>query len=380
MSSVSNSTRSRRARILRNYPIARYILLRLGQGLLVLWGAFTVSFIVLYLVPGDAVSVLISGGAGGDMGHVSEEDIAVLRAEYNLDQPLLVQYGLALWSAIQLDFGTSIMTGQDVASMISQALPETAKLSSLALVLSLIVGVSIAVTATYARSPKLAAFIAGLPALGVAVPTFWIGLLLLQTFSFQLGWFPAVGNAGFETLVLPVVTLAVPNSAIIAQVLLRSLEDTWRQPYVLALRGKGLTRLELLIKHGLRNAIIPALSLAGVIAGQLLAGTVVVETVFTREGIGRLTQMGVQTQDLPLVQGIVVFAAAVFVVTSLTVDVIYPFIDPRMRQNSNAPDDGNEGFPDSTGEDSLEMPNAMSAGGASGELPGVSPGRGEVRL
>ena len=171
-----------------------------------------------------------------------------------------------------------------------------------------------------------------MPALGVAIPTFWIGLLLLQTFSFRLGWFPAVGNAGFESLVLPAITLAVPNSALIAQVLLRSLDDIWRQPYIHALRGKGLTRFGLLVKHGLRNAVIPALSLAGVIAGQFLAGTVVVETVFTRDGIGRLTQMGVQTQDLPLVQGIVVFAAVVFVVTSLIVDLLYPLIDPRMRR------------------------------------------------
>lgn len=317
--------------------MTRYILLRLAQGLLVLWGAFTVSFIVLYLVPGDAVSILIAGGAGGDMGHVSEEEIAALRAEYNLDQPLPVQYGLALLSAVQLDFGTSIMTGQDVAPMIGSALPETLQLSLLALVFSLVIGTSVALAATYARSPRLATFLAGLPALGVAIPTFWIGLLLLQIFSFRLSWFPAVGNTGFESLVLPAITLAVPNSALIAQVLLRSLDDIWRQPYIHALRGKGLTRFGLLVKHGLRNAVIPALSLAGVIAGQFLAGTVVVETVFTRDGIGRLTQMGVQNQDLPLVQGIVVFAAVVFVVTSLIVDLLYPLIDPRMRRGDDDP-------------------------------------------
>lgn len=340
-----------------NYPDSRYILLRLGQGLLVLWGAFTVSFIVLFLIPGDAVSVLLAGGESGESSQVSEEMVAEMRAEFNLDRPLIVQYGLALWSAVQLDFGTSIMTGQDVVTLIAGALPETLKLSVLALFFSLILGVVVAVSATYARSPRLATFLAGLPALGVAVPTFWVGLLLLQLFSFQLGWFPAIGNSGAESLILPALTLAIPNSAVIAQVLLRSLDDIWKQPYILALQGKGLTRLELLIKHGLRNAVIPALSLSGVIAGNFLAGTVVVETVFTREGIGRLTQMGVQTQDLPLVQGIVVFAAAVFVFTSLVVDLLYPLIDPRLRRQVDPTSTTSE-------ETYQEVPEpALSAGG-----------------
>ncbi|GAA3670225.1 ABC transporter permease [Microbacterium marinilacus] len=315
-----------------------YLTRRLGQGVLVLWGAFTVSFIITYLLPGDAISILVAGGPGGDAGNVSEEDIAALRAEYNLDKPVLVQYALALWGAVRLDFGTSIMTGQDVVGMLAAALPQTLQLSLLALALSLVIGTVVALSAVYARSPWLATVLAGLPALGVAVPTFWIGLLLLQTFSFGLGWLPAMGNGGLETLILPALTLAVPNSALIAQVLLRSLEDIWRQPFVLALQGKGLTRLGLLLRHGLRNAVIPALSLAGVVAGNFLSGTVVVETVFTREGIGRLAQMGVQNQDLPLVQVIVVFAAAVFVLTSLAVDLLYPVIDPRMRRaRSRAP-------------------------------------------
>lgn len=348
---------------IRNYPDSRYILFRLGQGLLVLWGAFTVSFIVLYLIPGDAVSVLLAGGESGESSQVSEEMVAEMRAEFNLDRPMIVQYGLALWSALQLDFGASIMTGQDVVPLIGGALPETLKLSGLALIFSLILGVVVAVSATYARSPRLATFLAGLPALGVAVPTFWVGLLLLQLFSFQLGWFPAIGNSGAESLILPALTLAIPNSAVIAQVLLRSLDDIWKQPYILALQGKGLTRLELLIKHGLRNAVIPALSLSGVIAGNFLAGTVVVETVFTREGIGRLTQMGVQTQDLPLVQGIVVFAAFVFVVTSLVVDLLYPLIDPRLRRQTET-----SGTDTEETSDSAQNP-ALSSGGTLASLP-----------
>jgi peptide/nickel transport system permease protein len=314
--------------------VARAVPLRLAQGVLVLWGAFTVSFVVLYLLPGDPVSILISGGAGGEIGGSSAEDIAALRAEFNLDQPLPVQYALALWDALRLDLGTSIQTGRPVAESIVSALPGTAALTAVALVLSLLLGTAVALAATVGRSPRLTAFVAGLPALGVAVPTFWIGLLLLQLFSFRLGVLPAVGSQGPESLILPAVTLAVPNGAIIAQVLLRSLEEVQRQPYITALRGKGLGRLALVVGHGLRNAVIPALSLAGVVAGNFLAGSVVVETVFTRDGIGRLTQTAVQTQDIPVVQGVVLFAAAVFVATSLVVDLLYPVLDPRIRSEA----------------------------------------------
>ncbi len=311
--------------------LARHILLRLAQGVLVLWGAFTLSFLILYLLPGDPVSILIAGDmGGGDIGAVSQEQIDALRAEYHLDQPLFLQYLLALGSAVTWDFGTSIRTGNAVSEMLLGALPETLQLASAALLLSLVVGVAIALLVTLSSSERLAGLLRTMPAAGVAVPTFWIGLLLLQFLSFQNPVFPAMGNDGFAALVLPAIALSVPHGALVAQVLIRSLADAWEQPYIQVVKTKGLSRIRRLLAHALRNAIIPALSMAGVIAGNLLAGSVVVETVFTRNGIGRLTQTAVQSQDTPVVQAVVVFAAFVFVLVNLIVDLLYPLIDPRL--------------------------------------------------
>jgi len=164
----------------------------------------------------------------------------------------------------------------------------------------------------------------------VAVPTFWVGLLLLQLFSFRLHLFPAFGEGGVDHLILPAVTLALPTGAVIAQVLAASLESTRRQPFIDAARAKGVSRLRIQTRHALRLSSIPAFTIAGVIVGNLLAGSVVVETVFSRAGLGRLTQMSVMAQDIPVVQGVVVFGSLVFVLVNLVVDLLYPLIDPRI--------------------------------------------------
>ncbi len=170
-----------------------------------------------------------------------------------------------------------------------------------------------------------------LPPLGVSLPTFWVGLLLIQFFSFRISIFPALGNEGLASLVLPSVTLAVPVSASIAQVLARGLRTALAEPYVETARAKGASRARVHLRHAFRNATIPALTIVGVIVGNLLAGAVVVETVFSRVGIGRLTVTAVNGQDIPLVQGLVLLAAAVFVATNLVVDLLYPVVDPRIR-------------------------------------------------
>jgi len=162
------------------------------------------------------------------------------------------------------------------------------------------------------------------------VPTFWVGLLLLQVFSFQLRIFPAFGDQGASSLVLPAITLALPTGAVIAQVLATSMTTTWKQPFVESARAKGVSRLRVQTKHVVRLSSIPAFTIAGVLVGNLLAGSVVVETVFSRAGVGRLTQTSVLAQDIPVVQGIVVLTSLVFVLVNLLVDLFYPLIDPRI--------------------------------------------------
>ncbi|WP_397452341.1 ABC transporter permease [Pseudomonas sp. NA-150] len=324
--SVAASAAHSRARALQHTVV--YLLSRVGQGLFVLWAAFSLSFLILYALPSDPVSIMLN--QSGEQSVVDQQQVAALRAQYHLDEPLPVQYGIALWSALHLDLGRSIQTGQPVAAALVKALPATAALTFLALAVSLLAGVGLAMLASLIRLRWLRDLLLGVPALSVSLPTFWIGLLLLQGFSFGWHWFPAMGNQGLASLVLPALTLAIPTTAVIAQVLSRSMAATLQQPFVEVLRAKGLSAARLQRVHVLHNAAVPVLSLSGVIVGNLLAGSVVTETVFSREGIGRLAQGAVSTQDIPLVQGIVVLAAAMFVVVNLLVDVLYPLIDPRM--------------------------------------------------
>lgn len=306
--------------------LARYVGARLGQALLVLWAAYTLSFLVLYALPSDPVALL----AGGDATDISSAQLDDLRQRYGLDQPLWVQYLVHLRGVMTGDFGTSISTGRPVSAVIGEAIPPTAQLAGLALVVAVLLGVGIAVAATFTRARRLSSFLLGLPSLGVAVPSFWLGLVLIQWLSFQLPLFPAMGGKGFASLVLPAVTLAVPTSAAIAQVLSKSLAVTVDEPYIDTAWAKGAGRVRVHLAHALRNAALPALTVAGLVIGQLLSGTVVTETVFSRPGIGRVTAQAVQQQDVPVVQGIVLFAAAVFVLATLAVDLVYPLLDPRI--------------------------------------------------
>lgn len=306
----------------------RYIGQRVLQALAVLWAAFTISFIVLFLLPSDPVSLAVDSAGSGTPADAAA--IAELQARYGLDQPVLVQYWHSLVGAVQGDFGLSIATGQPVTTAILDAVPSTLGLAGTALVSAVVFGSAVAYAATYTRIGWLKNLLLALPPLGVAVPTFWVGLLLLQLFSFRLRWFPAFGDAGAASLVLPAVTLALPTGAVIAQVLATSMATTWKQPFVDVARAKGVSRLRVQTRHVLRLSSIPAFTIAGVLVGTLLAGSVVVETVFSRAGVGRLTQTSVLAQDIPVVQGIVVLTSLVFVLVNLAVDLLYPLIDPRI--------------------------------------------------
>lgn len=308
--------------------MARYVAVRLALAVGVLWAAYTVSFVILYLVPGDPVAAMASGGQEGTP--VSAEELAALRAQYGFDDPLLGQYGARLWSALQGDFGASVQTGQSVTSAIAAALPNTAQLAGSAFALAVVGGIGLALLATFTQVRWLKQFLLGLPPLGVSPPTFWVGLVLVQWFSFQLGWLPALGEHGWRSLVLPAITLAIPIGAILAQVTASCLQEALAEPYIVTARATGITRRAIHLQHALRNAALPVLTIAGMVVGGLLAGSVVVETVFSRAGVGRLTVTSVGFQDLPVVQGIVVFAAAIFVIANLVVDLLLPLADPRV--------------------------------------------------
>jgi peptide/nickel transport system permease protein len=311
----------------------RYIGQRLLQGAFVLWAAYTVSFFILYLLPGDAVSIMASGD---EQNAVDPALVEKLRSEYGLDRPIHEQYIIALFKALQLDFGVSIKNGVAATQAVGEVLPETIRLAIAGFALAVLLGSALAIAATFSRNRWVRQVFGSLPPLGIALPTFWIGLLLLQLFSFRLRLFPAIGNDGAESIVLPALTLAIPTAAVIAQLLARSLHQTLGEPYIEQIRAKGASEALIQFGHALRNAAIPTLTMLGILVGNLLAGAVVSETVFSRAGIGRLTVTAVNSRDIPVVQTLVVLAAAIFVVTSLIVDLIYPLVDPRINVGKTA--------------------------------------------
>jgi peptide/nickel transport system permease protein len=296
---------------------AHYVAGRLAQAVFVVFAAYTASYLILWSLPGD----IIANITGGEATDLAPEQIAEIRADWGLDLPLIVRYFGSLGGALTGDFGRSFTSSRPVTDLIGESLPATVQIASLGFVFAILAGAAVALAATGARSRWLSDLLLALPPLAVAVPAFWLGLLLIQAFSFALPIFPATGNVGFASLVLPGITLGIPTSAVVAQLLAQGLSRALAEPYADTARAKGASPLRVQLRHGLRNAAIPALT---------VSGSVITETVFSRTGLGRLTAQAVAAQDLPVVQGVVVFAAVVFASVNLIVDMVYPALDPRI--------------------------------------------------
>lgn len=300
---------------------------RLGQAALVLFAAFTATFLLLQALPGDSILIKFENPELG----LSPVQIAEIRAQYGADEPIFVQFFHTFFGFLGGDFGYSIETGTPVLERLGAALPETLKLALTAFVLAIVLAVAIAFTASYTRFLWLRNILVSVPSLFISVPTFWLGILLIQLVSFKWGLVPAVGGTELQSLILPVITLAIPISAPLAQVLCRSLDAVYLQPFVEVAAAKGASRSWILWRHVARNSLLPVMTIAGLLVGELIAGSVVTETVFGRNGIGRLTERAVSAQDIPVLQGVVILSAAVFVAVNLLVDLIYPLLDPRLK-------------------------------------------------
>lgn len=305
----------------------RYASRRLLHGAIVVWAAYTVTWLLLYLLPSDPVSLMLVGS-----GNSSEETRAALEAKYGLDRPPLLQYLTLLGRALLGDFGDSIEYGRPVLDVVLGAVPYTIQLGVAAVAVSLVVGIGLAVLANATRTAWLRNILFSLPSAFLSFPIFLSGLLLVQIFAFSLHLLPAVGTSGWQSLVLPALTSGVPASAAIAQVATKSIHEYLDSSQSSYLRARGVTRGRILIAHALRNAVIPAVTILGMQVGGILAGAVITETVFSRQGLGRVLQNGVLSQDIPLVQGVVVLSAVLFVLTSFLVDLVYPLLDPRIRR------------------------------------------------
>ncbi|MFD2415458.1 ABC transporter permease [Amycolatopsis pigmentata] len=308
-------------------PSARWWLRRLMLGIFVIWGAATLAFIGLHLLHGDPARVI--AGGGGMISGSSVRLLAQINREYGFDQPLPVQYGRFLGHLLHGQLGTSYQLNQPVSSVIFTQLWSTVSVALGAAVLGFALALVLALSS--AGRPKTRALLSTLELVAVSTPSFWVGILLLAAFSFRLQWFPVLGNEGARSLVLPWVTLALPIAGTLALVMRDGLERALDQPFATTVRARGATSARLKLRHALRHALLPVLTLSGWTLGSLLGGVVVVETVFARAGIGQVAVTAVNGRDLPVVTGVVLLATVAFVVINTGVDVLYRFVDPRLR-------------------------------------------------
>ncbi|MDH0050419.1 ABC transporter permease [Comamonas terrigena] len=304
-----------------------YLLRRTGQALLVLWAAFSVSFVLLQLMPGDAVLIKF---LNPDLG-LGPEQIADIQAAYGADQPVWRQYLHTLGQFLTGHFGYSLQAGVPVSVGLATNLPPTLRLAALGLAAALLLALGLALAASVVRVRAVRALLQSLPSLFVSIPVFWLGIMLIQWVSFRWGWVPVINPGPWQGLILPTLTLAVPISAPLAQILMRNLDAALAQPYVAVARAKGASQLHVRLRHAARNALLPVLTMAGVLFGELLAGAVVTEAVFGLNGLGSLTQQAVGNQDTAVLQAVVMVSAAAFVTINLIVDLLYPWLDPRLR-------------------------------------------------
>ncbi|GEQ73712.1 ABC transporter permease [Comamonas testosteroni] len=307
----------------------RYLLGRIAQAALVLWAAFTASFILLQLLPGDAVLIKFLNPELG----LGPQEIADIRAAYGADQPVWQQYLHTLGQFLTGHFGYSLQAGVPVSQGLATSLPPTLRLAALGFSTAALLATALAAAASLAPLAWLRNALQALPSVFVSVPVFWLGIMLIQVLSFRLGWIPVINPGPWEGLVLPTLTLAVPISAPLAQILLRNIDTVLAQPFVAVARAKGASRAWVLLHHVARNALLPTLTIAGVLFGELLAGAVVTEAVFGLNGLGTLTQQAVGNQDTAVLQAVVVVSATAFVLINLAVDLLYPLLDPRLRHS-----------------------------------------------
>ena len=283
-----------------------------------------VIFLILHLIPGDPVDNLLKVGA-------SAAKRAEIEARYGLDRPLVVQYGIWLRSILHGDLGTSIVTRRPVAALIGQALPHSLMLGGAALVLSSALGIALGILAAAWRDRWPDQLIMGGVLLGSTLPSFWLGLLLILAFAVQLGWFPVSGARGWESLVLPVLTIGLGGTALVARVTRVAMIEASGRDFVMLLHAKGLPPNRLRFRHVLRNALIPVVTILALRIGWILGGAVTVEYVFARPGLGSTLIKGLNQHDYPVVQACLLLLAIAVMLGTLLGDVIQALMDPRVR-------------------------------------------------
>lgn len=301
-----------------------YTLRRLGQSVIVLWGALTVVFAVVRLVPGDPATIILGSDA-------TAEEIAEVRRQLGLEDGLLAQYGRFLNRVVHLDFGQSFRLNGDAFGLVVDRIGATVLLAISAMVLALALSFVLGVAAAMRPRGLADRVISALSLIGQSLPNFWVGIILILVFARNLRWFPSAGDQTLAHLVLPSITLALPFTSIMVRLIRSGLLEVLGEGYIQTARSKGLRESTVLVRHAIRNMLMPVVTVGGLQFGALLGGTVVVEKVFAWPGLGRLLVDAIENRDYTVIQASVAFIAAVFVLVNLAVDLLYGYIDPRVR-------------------------------------------------
>ena len=304
--------------------MSRYVLRRILQSIVVLIGVSIVVFLLARLAPGDPATLMLAETA-------SPEQIAAAREHYGFNDPLYEQYWLFISRAVQGDFGDSLYYKEPALGVVMEAFPETVKLAFVAFLLAVGIALPLGVLAAIKRDTIWDFLAVGLSVLGQAAPSYWIGILLILFFSVRLQWLPSSGDYGPEYIILPAITLAALLMAVLTRLTRAGMLDVLSEDYVRTARSKGLQEQSVLVRHALRNAMIPLITVMGLQLGSLLGGTVIVEQVFAWPGVGRLAINAISARDYPVIQAVVFIVSVVFVLVNLAVDLLYGVLDPRIR-------------------------------------------------
>ena len=304
--------------------MARFVLYRVFGMMPILLGVTALVFLMLLVVPGDPAVVY----AGID---ASADEVERARTALGLDRPIIVRYGAFLVDAVQGDLGTSLWTRRPVLQDIAARIPYTVSLALAALLIVAVVGIPLGILAAVARGTWVDTLVSATSAFGVSLPAFWVGLLLMLLFSVQLGWLPTSGADGWASIVLPAVSLGLAPAAVLAKQTRSAMLEVLGEDFVRTARAKGSPEVSVVLRHGLRNASIPIVTLMGLQMGTLLGGSLVVEMVFAWPGMGRLLIQSINHRDFPMMQGCILLISAGFLVINLVVDALYAALDPRIR-------------------------------------------------
>src|SRR5215218_3830959 len=302
----------------------RYLIRRLVLTIPVLLGVATLVFSLIHFIPGDPAQAILGEAA-------PQADVEELRHRLGLDRPLLEQYAGFLSGLVRGDLGTSLRTGQPVTTQILERMPATMELAAAAMIVAICVSMPLGIAAAVRRGTFVDHTAMVLALSGVSIPNFWLGPLLAIVFAVELGWLPVSGRGTWAHLALPAISLGAALAAILARMMRATLLEELRELYVVAARARGVSRARSVLRHAFRNSLIPVVTIIGLQFGAVLTGAVITETIFGWPGVGRLLIQSISFRDYPLVQGCILLIALTYVAVNLATDLVYGFIDPRIR-------------------------------------------------